>query len=453
MSDPFKDLFVTANFGIGAGGSMLGLSFLGLSVRPARSSPGNDPFLVPEDGRKAWETLGLAALGTVGTGMLIRALKNPNESATKPKDLLLDGLVGLQLGSGLVGDPRAEAFFLSGIVSLPLQWLNYRRDPSWDYRVGMLTQGAVGVAREQLGGQWIPNQGWRVNPQVPKETETVFGELIGNAAAEIALDAVSYGLGNSLAALAQGTTRPRELGARALQGAAYGGAEALLTTLSLGPAVRIRPETMAAALKIDGLTGPDVADVANHTTFRAGALILGLPIAGITLGPNVSLDPTELNNPVLIAHELIHRDQMAGATSAAGPGTVREGHGVLSFYGQYLVWSAQNTYINNPFEREAYHFADHRSYVGSPAVSTESHGDVIGMGAGMLLFGGGSLLMAPKPRHPATAPAAASTPTPDPATAGISAAEPATTESATTAPATTAPAAGDTPPDPTRGEP
>ena len=394
MDSRINGVSFSVNLGFGDG---RGPTVTGVSVTPTTtattSTPDATDWLVPADGNKAAVTLGLSALGTMATGMLMRSLQ-PGKAVVTAKDLLLDGLVGVQLGAGLVGGPRAESF-AGGFSSLPLQWLNHHRDPDWDFRVGMLTQGALTVARDELGGKPVPFQGWKVDAQ-GIWSEAVPIELLGNAATEIGFDALCYGCGNALAGLLQGK-QAEELGSLALLGGAYGAGTALLTNILFGAPVRIDDATMQEAVAMAGENGgPDVADVVSTTTFRTGGLLLETKLmAGITLPRNVVAVPELLNEPELIAHELIHRDQVAGASRLVGAGSVREGHGMLSFYAQYLLWSAQYGYFDVPYEREAYHYADGYLRTYGMYDGERIMGDAIGFGVNQLLFGIGSAAWLP----------------------------------------------------------
>ncbi|MEK7704468.1 MAG: hypothetical protein AAB426_05870, partial [Myxococcota bacterium] len=182
-------LMLSATFTLG-GTSGSGVSFAGLSLAPPPQPRGpNGTPIGPDDGRSAAQTLGWAVLGTIGTGMLLRGLAAPKQSLWQPKEMLLDAAVGLQLGAGLVGGPRAESFFLGGLYSMPLQYLNHRADPSWDWRVGVLSQGLVRMARDEAGGNPVPFQGYRLDATKtagsPGSVQLDAMELLGNVAADV----------------------------------------------------------------------------------------------------------------------------------------------------------------------------------------------------------------------------------------------------------------------------
>ena len=111
---------VSLSVSLPLGGSQPSKPSFSLSFGAARDRrTGDNAWIVPEDGHHAVSTLGLSMLGTVGTGMLVRALQ-PDKKAFNLRDvggLLFDGgghgggslagwcdrLVhrGVRLGSGL----------------------------------------------------------------------------------------------------------------------------------------------------------------------------------------------------------------------------------------------------------------------------------------------------------------------------------------------------------------
>lgn len=356
MTDVGRINGATINISLGFdSGNNLNLS--SISLAPTFAPPtGPADRMVPADGAHPAAVLGISAAGAIGTGMLIRALQPGQEVAT-PRDLLLDGLVGLQLGSGLIGHPHAESFFLGGVFSLPLQAINRSQDPDWDWRVGMLTQGGLAMLRDELGTYPMPFDGLQHTES--GRLDLAPAELLGNAATEIGFDALYYGLGNSLAALMQG--RFERIGESALIGAGYGGGTTLLTNLIMGAPIQPPEELITeGAAMVAEHGGADVSEMIDRTTFRAGGLFESFEGGrwAITLGRNVWMGERLLGRADVYGHELVHRDQIAGSRGASGPGLAREGHGVLSFYGQYLFWSATHGYGTNPYEREAYFYAE-----------------------------------------------------------------------------------------------
>lgn len=345
-----------------------------ISTQPRRPDSGSSSDeMVPADRGDPLAVVGVSAAGSVGTGMVLRALQ-PGKDALNAKDMLLDGLVGAQLGSGLVGGPRAESFFYGGAFSLPLQFINSRRDDQWDYRIGMLTQGMLAVARDAAGGYPMPFDG--VERDTHGQMVLDGPELLGNAATEIGFDATYYGLGNTLAAVAQG--KSDAAGEYAKIGALYGAITRGLTNAVVGAPYQPDPESVAEGVELVARgDGPDVAEMQDETIWRAGGLFQVISDSwGITLGRNVWMGERLLDSETTLGHELVHRDQIAGARERSGDGHVREGHGGLSFYAQYLAWSAEYGYLLNPYETEAYYHAN--GYDFGPYAGGELTGDALG---------------------------------------------------------------------------
>ncbi len=381
----------TLNVGIGWD-MQKGFGTPDVSVSPKAATPvGN--YAVPGDGRDAFATIGVTAAAALGIGVGVRALQG--KSLLDPKELALDFGVGAQLGAGLVSSPQAEAFFLGGLLSAPLQYFNHREDPTWDYRVGMLVQGALSLGRAELGGNPIPFRGYEVRADGRTELNTA--ELLGNAATDTACDAAFYSLGNTLSALAQGKTD--KLADFALIGAYYGASTAALTNLILGAPMQVDMKLLKPELDRVGLAGgPDVSDMVKYTTFRTGGLLGALANGySMTVSRNVMMNTKDAGNVKLQAHELVHRDQAAGGRSANGPGYVREGQGALSFYTQYFADAISHDYYSNPAEVEAYKYVNNGKWITPQDTYKEGkpYGDYIAGPLLLLGFGAMNAFMGP----------------------------------------------------------
>jgi hypothetical protein len=341
------------NAGMGdVSGATLSIGFsFGGNGGPALTSAGISPTFNHSAGRPenfVGDAFILAGSGLAGIAMGATARRIRGENVFGPKDLALDGLAGVSLGTCLVSTPQAEAVCTGALSALPLQFINRAIDPRWDWRVGLVTNGVLSLARAELGGNPIPWAGYRTDAN--GFSRPVTSELVGNALTDIGMDSAFFALSNTSAALIQ---RRPNIGRFSLAGAGYGGGTSALVNGFLGAPVRISPELRAAAIKNDlTLGGPDVSDVVRFTTFRTGGLFqLAAPGTSITLGRNVGLQGSDIT-PDILGHELIHRDQIAGIPSPGNPGGV----GSLSFYSQYLVWAVRG-YDNIPYERDAYHYA------------------------------------------------------------------------------------------------
>ncbi len=325
----------------------------------------SEDHMVPSDANNPFLVLGLSGAAAVGAGLLLRAAR-PGTPLAQPKDLVLDALTGVELGTCLIGTPQAEAVCYGALSSMPLQFINRLKDPRWDFRVGMLTAGVFSLARSELGGNPIPFQGYDASSG---RLQLKPGELVANAAVDVTADAGFFALSNTTAALLQGR-KLKLLPAYAGIGAAYGGATSLAWNLFLGAPIKPDAALKTAATRhVAEDAGPDVSDVSKYTTFRAGGLFQSATggMTSITLGRNVGM-ATDHIEPTSIGHELIHRDQVAGGYDG------RAGHGLLPFYGQYLSWAPRG-YMNIPYELEAYHFADKQQ--NAPVAGERIYGDFV----------------------------------------------------------------------------
>lgn len=283
-----------------------------------------------------------SAIVGVGTGLVLRASK---KAQTTVGDVALDAFVGAELGTCFVSGPQAEAVCTGAVSALPLQLIEYARakDGKWDFRYGVLTQGAASLVRSELGGNPIPFAGFTQSEGRYARPDA--GELMLNGLVDVSMDAAVFALSNTAAALAQGKDDPVD---HALAGAAYGGGVALAVNLVLGAPIRLSDEQIDEAVK-NNLShgGENVRSLFKYTTFRTGGLIPAIGTACITLGRNVTMVPDMINTET-IGHEMVHRWQIAAPAS---------GMGSLSFYGAY-IYQAFGGYQSNPFERQAYFVGD-----------------------------------------------------------------------------------------------
>lgn len=338
-----RGIMVTIGFGFNPRGEFeIQKTAAGLPPPP----PSGKDWQVPNDGHNDAAVLALSAVGTAGVGMLLRGLRK--EKVFTIKDVALDAAVGLEIGTCLVGTPQAESICYGVVGGLPMQVIDRLRDPKWDFRVGLITNGALSLARSELGGNYVPLAGYRSNT-LGSDLKTT--ELLANASADVVQDAAFYALSNTTAALLQGY-KLRALPGVALSGAAYGGVQSMLDNVVLGAPLKLTTEMKDKATAIDNASsGPNIGGMFKFTTFRSGGL-LGPLMQGntITLGRNVAIQQSDIST-VTVAHEMVHRTQIAGG-SAEG----RNGTGLLSFYAQYLTWAPKG-YENIPYEREAYHYS------------------------------------------------------------------------------------------------
>lgn len=308
--------------------------------------------MVPGNALPPAAVLGLTAAGTMGLGMLMRGLEG--KQVITLKDLLLDAGVGAGLGCGLIGGPIAESLFLNGFFTLPMAGINAVNDPSSDWRLSLIVGGVLGLGKDALGHTIIPLAGWSNDE---RGTFRFSGsELFANALTDIAVTSSFFALSNGVTALLEG--KPGDLGERLKVGAIYGGALGLAESLFIGPPMQADSERLKNGIALYGqYGGPDLNDVKDWTTFRAGVVGGG----AITLGRFVRGSETMFDRDSVWGHELVHRDQMAGSRERMGPGVVREGLGSLSFYTQYILWALEYPAMTgdppmhaHPFEREAY---------------------------------------------------------------------------------------------------
>lgn len=342
-----RGIMITLGFGLDKKGHFgIDNTSVGLAPAAPAATPGKD-WQVPNDGHHDAAVLAISAVGSAGVGMLIRGLRK--QPVLTVKDVALDAAVGLQLGTCMVGTPQAESVCYGALGGLPLQVINRMRDPKWDFRVGLLTTGALSLARSEIGGNPVPYAGYRQGPNGPQLNAP---QLVANATVDIGADSAFYALSNTTAALLQGYSLKRLPGV-ALSGAAYGGSQSLLDNVVLGAPLKLSASMKSGAVAIDKNSGgPDISGLMRFTTFRAGGVLQKLMGgATITLGRNVSIQGFDINDTT-VAHEMVHRTQMAASASSG-----RNGTGLLSFYGQYLSWAPKG-YENIPYEREAYHYAD-----------------------------------------------------------------------------------------------
>ncbi|MCC6811719.1 MAG: hypothetical protein IT381_30085 [Deltaproteobacteria bacterium] len=349
----------------------------GASSRPSEGSSPEADVLVDT------LTVGGAAVTALGIGAISRAARGLR--VFSPGDLALDALTGAEIGSCLVGTPQAEAICLGAIGSLPLQILNRAVDRTWDYRTGMLSGALLSLARSELGTNPMLYDGYRMEGG---RARLVTSELVANGFADTAWESGFFALSNTLAALLNGHTS--DLGTFAAVGAGYGAALAAVVNLSIGAPLRLSTDWNNETVAHASDAGFDVSDVARRTTWRAGGIYQAVEgRASTTLGSTVHIAEMHINSETG-AHELTHRDQIAGSPGGGGRG----GAGFLSFYAQYFAW-APGGYLQNPYEAEAFHVGD-----GSLALPprTANYGDAIASPFALGLFSLPLLLMPPPPR-------------------------------------------------------
>lgn len=281
--------------------------------------------------------IGGAAVGVL-TGLASRAFKH---AKTLPRDLALDAFVGAEIGTCFMSGPRPEAVCLGALSAAPMQLFNRpsARGKAWDFRPGLIVQGALSLGRAELGGNPAPFAGFRTEGDA--RPKLVVGELAVNGLIDVTLDSAAFALGNMASSWVQG----QEFSWSPMQvGAVYGAAFSLSKNIALGMPIRLSAQ-QKNDIVANNLShgGPDIRPLLKYTSFRAGGVFSALAEKSITIGSNVSMRTLHLN-PEVFGHEMVHRSQIAA------PGT---GLGSLGFYGSYIGHSFSG-YRANPYEKEAF---------------------------------------------------------------------------------------------------
>lgn len=382
---------LSVTFAIGGPGAGIALKDVSVGPVPSLTQKPLPQDMLDNGGLHPLATLGIGALTGVGVHLLTTAIAG--RRAYTVKDGVLDAMTGAALGTCFIGSHEAEAVCLGALSAIPMGLFNRLKDPHWDLRYSVLTQAALRLSVDLVGGNPVPFSGWRFTDRDKGQLELRPAELVGNAAVDVSMEAGEFALGNGVAALLQGKQADEAL-SFGLIGAGYGAGTSVLANVIMGAPFRPDPALLSdGAALVANNGGADVSDLMGHTTNRVGGIMFtGSMLGAITLPGNVAYSERRIGTADIYGHEYTHRDQFAGGYSLSGKGLLRPGAGVIGGYSQYLFGAAVNGYGADPHEHEAFFYADGFSRGDAPARSLP-WGTVIGAGVLLGVYGVGAGLL------------------------------------------------------------